>query len=158
MEDVHQLRTFRAVAQQLSFTRAAESLFLTQSAVSHQIAAVERSLNTPLFVRQGRSVTLTAAGRALLGQTTKVFHLLDEYGSRFVRQAAPAGTGAAADCGIDDGLPVSDSRIGARVSGVVSVVFAGDHGGGFAADDGAGAAESGGPRRIIIRAERNRSG
>ena len=41
MEDVHQLRVFTAVAENLSFTRAAEVLFMTQSGVSHQIARLE---------------------------------------------------------------------------------------------------------------------
>ena len=54
MEDVHQLRVFAAVAEHLSFTRAAEVMFLTQSAVSHQVARLEQSLGAPLFDRDGR--------------------------------------------------------------------------------------------------------
>src|SRR5215510_12822258 len=45
------LRTFEAVARQLSFTRAADELALTQSAVSHQIGALERHLGARLFSR-----------------------------------------------------------------------------------------------------------
>ncbi len=44
MEDMHQLRVFVAVAENLSFTRAAEVLFMTQSGVSHQIARLEQRL------------------------------------------------------------------------------------------------------------------
>jgi DNA-binding transcriptional LysR family regulator len=78
MDDVHQLRVFRSVAENLSFTRTAEILFLTQSAVSHQIARLERELGTPLFLRQGRSVSLTHAGATLLKHTRHIFAALDE--------------------------------------------------------------------------------
>ena len=44
MLDVHQLKIFASVAENLSFTKAAERLFLTQSAVSHQIARLEREI------------------------------------------------------------------------------------------------------------------
>ena len=44
MEDVHQIKSFLAVAEYLSFTRAAETLFLTQSAVSRQIKELEDEL------------------------------------------------------------------------------------------------------------------
>ena len=43
MEDMHQLRVFTAVADNLSFTRAAEVLFMTQSGVSHQVARLEQA-------------------------------------------------------------------------------------------------------------------
>lgn len=92
MEDVHQLKVFLAVAQNLSFTRAAESLFLTQSAVSHQIAALERALDTPLFERRGRTVTITAAGSVLVDRARRVFAALDE-AAFAVRSAAKPGLG-----------------------------------------------------------------
>jgi DNA-binding transcriptional LysR family regulator len=53
MEDVHQLKVFSTVAAHLSFTRAAEALLLTQSAVSHQVASLARTLGAPLFDRGG---------------------------------------------------------------------------------------------------------
>jgi LysR family transcriptional regulator, low CO2-responsive transcriptional regulator len=77
MENVHQLRVFVAVAETLSFTRAAERLFLTQSAVSHQIAKLERELGCELLTREGRGVTLTTAGRALLHQARRVFAAIE---------------------------------------------------------------------------------
>jgi LysR family transcriptional regulator, low CO2-responsive transcriptional regulator len=76
MEDAHQLRVFAAVAENLSFTRAAEVLFLTQSAVSHQIAKLEQHLGTSLFERRGRGVTLTDAGKVLLTHAKRVFTAL----------------------------------------------------------------------------------
>lgn len=92
MEDVHQLKVFLAVAENLSFTRAAETLFLTQSAVSHQVAALERKLNTPLFARHGRSVTLTSAGLVLVERSRRVFAALEE-AEAAVRAAAKPGHG-----------------------------------------------------------------
>jgi DNA-binding transcriptional LysR family regulator len=64
--DLHKLEIFRCVATLGSFSRAAGALFLTQSAVSQQIAAMERALGVPLFSRSARGVTLTTAGASLL--------------------------------------------------------------------------------------------
>lgn len=93
MEDVQSLRVFQAVAQNLSFTRAAEGLFLTQSAVSHQIARLERELGTPLFERLGRRVELTAAGQALQRHCARVFAVLEE-ARLAVKQAARPDAGS----------------------------------------------------------------
>jgi len=59
------LRAFEAVARRLSFSAAADELFLTQSAISRQIKALEGELGAPLFNRGTRKVELTAAGEAL---------------------------------------------------------------------------------------------
>ena len=64
--ELWQLRTFRIVAETLNFTRAAERLNLTQSAVSHQIKALERELGEPLFIRAKRGVKLSQAGKVAL--------------------------------------------------------------------------------------------
>ncbi len=66
------LRAFVAVAEQGSFSRAADSLFLTQSAVSKRIAALEDELRAPLFDRIGRSVHLTEAGAVLLTRARRI--------------------------------------------------------------------------------------
>jgi len=89
MEDVHQLRVFAAVAEHLSFTRAAEVMFLTQSAVSHQIARLEQSLGAPLFDRDGRKVKLTPAGRTLLHQARRVFAALEDARAAVQASARP---------------------------------------------------------------------
>jgi LysR family transcriptional regulator, low CO2-responsive transcriptional regulator len=86
MLDVHSLKVFESVAQNLSFTRAAEVLFLTQSAVSHQIARMERELGVTLFNRLGRRVELTRAGETLLAQSRRVFAAIDD-AAIAVRQA-----------------------------------------------------------------------
>ncbi|HEY8014103.1 MAG TPA: LysR family transcriptional regulator, partial [Dongiaceae bacterium] len=58
------LRAFEAAARHGSFRAAAEELAITQSAVSHQIAGLERRLGTALFRRKSRRVELTEAGAA----------------------------------------------------------------------------------------------
>lgn len=66
MIDVRRLRVLREVAQQGSFSGAGEALGYTQSAVSQQIAALERETGTVLVERNARGVRLTDAGRALV--------------------------------------------------------------------------------------------
>lgn len=58
------LRGFEAAGRLLSFTRAAAELFVTQSALSRQVQALEESLGVPLFVRRHRALALTPAGAA----------------------------------------------------------------------------------------------
>ena len=58
------LRGFEAAARHLSFTRAAEELFLTQSAISRQIQALEAFVGLPLFERRHKALALTPAGEA----------------------------------------------------------------------------------------------
>ena len=59
------LRAFESAARHLSYTRAADELHVTQSAVSHQIRHMEDLWKLKLFMRQGRSLVLTEAGQAL---------------------------------------------------------------------------------------------
>lgn len=64
--ELRELRIFVAVAEELSFTGAAARLHLSQQSVSANVARLERRVGTPLLVRTTRSVSLTAAGGALL--------------------------------------------------------------------------------------------
>jgi DNA-binding transcriptional LysR family regulator len=64
--DLRQLRSFVTVADERQFTRAADRLLIAQPAVSTQIRRLERELGEPLFHRDRRETTLTAAGQALL--------------------------------------------------------------------------------------------
>ena len=60
------IRAFEAAARLLSFTRAAEELSITQSAVSHGIRELEARIGRPLFLRDGRRLALTETGRLYL--------------------------------------------------------------------------------------------
>ena len=68
--EVRRLRIFTAVAQRGSFTAAAEELFMTHSAVSQQMALLERQLGLPLMVRGPRGVELTEPGQVLAARST----------------------------------------------------------------------------------------
>lgn len=57
------LRSFEAAARHLSFTKAAEELFVTQAAVSHQVKSLEDFLGVSLFLRRNRALLLTEAGQ-----------------------------------------------------------------------------------------------
>jgi LysR family transcriptional regulator, glycine cleavage system transcriptional activator len=72
------LRAFEAVARRLSFSAAAEELFLTQPAISRQIKALEDELGAPLFVRGTRKVELTNAGAQLLRSVLPLLQRLDQ--------------------------------------------------------------------------------
>lgn len=64
--NLNQVQVFCAVAKHLSFSMAAEELFITQPAVSQQVKALERQLNVKLFERVGHKLFLTEAGEAIL--------------------------------------------------------------------------------------------
>ncbi|HVL59291.1 MAG TPA: transcriptional regulator GcvA [Burkholderiaceae bacterium] len=70
------LRAFEAAARRLSFTLAADELFLTQSAVSRQIKALEEHLGVPLFERRHRALVLNEAGQSLYRTTADVLERL----------------------------------------------------------------------------------
>ena len=63
---LYALRAFEAAARLSSFTRAGEELSITQSAISRHIRTLEEHFACRLFVRSGRSLQLTEAGRVLL--------------------------------------------------------------------------------------------
>jgi DNA-binding transcriptional LysR family regulator len=90
--ELAQFRTLRAVAETLSFTRAAERLGLTQSAVSHQVKALEAELGEPLFVRSKRGVLLSDGGRAALEHAGRILDEADALRARLPGEGrAPSG-------------------------------------------------------------------
>ncbi len=75
---VHQLTVFRTVAQHLSYTRAAETLYLSQPAVAQQVKSLEQMLGLRLFARRGRGIVLTPAGQEFLSHAERFLTLLAE--------------------------------------------------------------------------------
>ncbi|MBS9384697.1 MAG: LysR family transcriptional regulator [Nostocales cyanobacterium LE14-WE4] len=73
-----QLRILKAIAQEGSFKRAADSLYVSQPAVSLQVQNLERQLDVPLFDRGGRRAQLTEAGHLLLSYGDKILSLCQE--------------------------------------------------------------------------------
>ncbi|MCP3804120.1 LysR family transcriptional regulator [Allokutzneria sp. A3M-2-11 16] len=71
--EVRELRYFRAVADELNFSRAATRLGIAQPPLSRAIRQLERRIGVQLFVRDTRQVALTPAGHALLAETSRVF-------------------------------------------------------------------------------------
>ena len=67
------LRAFEASARHLSFTRAADELFVTQAAVSHQIKSLEEYLGIKLFMRKNRALLLTEEGQAYFLDIKDIF-------------------------------------------------------------------------------------
>ena len=84
---VGHLRAFEAVARHLNFRAAAEELFLTQSAVSRQIQALEDDVGSALFLRHTRAVELTGAGLTLLRAAGTALERIDG-AVRQIRQRA----------------------------------------------------------------------
>ena len=74
--DNFRLVVFRTVAEQRSFRKAAEELYLTQPAVSFQIKALEEDIGVQLFDRTGAHIALTEAGKLLLGYSQQANALL----------------------------------------------------------------------------------
>ncbi|MBF0139054.1 MAG: LysR family transcriptional regulator [Magnetococcales bacterium] len=72
------LRVFHAVAKHLSFTRAAEELYLTQPAVTFQIRQLEEHFNTRLFDRHHNRISLTDAGEAVFSYAERILDLYRE--------------------------------------------------------------------------------
>ena len=83
---LRQLRYFQAVVERGSFSRAAESVYVSQPALSLQIRELESALGAPLFERESRGVFLTQLGREAHQQTLRVLDealLLETMGKRF---------------------------------------------------------------------------
>ena len=75
MLDIDQLRTFIAISETGSFTKAAEVVNKTQSAVSMQMKRLEERLERPIFARDGRASKLTDDGQRLLDYARRIVKL-----------------------------------------------------------------------------------
>jgi DNA-binding transcriptional LysR family regulator len=89
--ELRQVRTFRVVAEELSFSRAAARLGYVQSSVSAQVAALERELGVRLFDRLGRRISLTEAGAVMLAYSRELLDLAGETRDAVIDAGAGAG-------------------------------------------------------------------
>jgi len=76
--ELRHLRYFVAVAEHLSFTRAAARVHVTQSTLSHQIRQLEEEVGQPLFDRIGKKVVTTEAGELFLGFAIRALKEVDQ--------------------------------------------------------------------------------
>jgi len=83
--DIDQLKTFLAIVDTGTYTRAGEETNKTQSAVSMQMKRLEETLGRPLFVKDGRGIRLTADGERLIEYARKLVLLSDEAVSYFTK-------------------------------------------------------------------------
>ena len=89
MLDLDQLRTFVAIAESGSFTKAADAVHKTQSAVSMQMRRLEERIGKPIFARDGRMSKLTEEGERLLGYARRMVRLSDETSPPSTRPSFP---------------------------------------------------------------------
>ena len=78
------LRTFCVAARYESFRTAGEELFITASAVSHQIKSLEEELGEQLFDRTGRDTSLTETGRLLYEEASPLIEQLDTVVAKYI--------------------------------------------------------------------------
>lgn len=88
MPSLELLKAFEAAARLLSFTRAGDELFLSQSAVSRQIQQLEAQLGTPLFIRRPRALLLTEAGQHYFRDVSQALNQLRAAGARLAVPSA----------------------------------------------------------------------
>ena len=90
--NLYRLKIFLAVARRLSYSRAAEDLFISQPAVSRHVASLETELGVQLLGQAGNRVFLTEMGRLVLGYAQRLFDVEEEL-STALAEAANLGRG-----------------------------------------------------------------
>jgi DNA-binding transcriptional LysR family regulator len=123
------LQVFHAVAKHLSFTRAAETLFMTQPAVTFQIKQLEEHLSTRLFDRAQGRIALTPAGQLAFDYAERILALSAELDTRLKEMsgqtAGPLLIGASMTIG-EYVLPQLLGKFKARFPAVVPTLFVGN--------------------------------
>lgn len=82
------IRYFECAATNLSFTKASEELFVTQSAVSKQIRTLEERIGCKLFIRRGPNLELTAQGKSLLDTVSSALEIIDNGITNLLRESS----------------------------------------------------------------------
>src|SRR5262245_4048363 len=125
------VRTLQAIARSGSFSRAGETLHLSQPAISHHVRHLERAVGVPLLTRRGRRASPTEAGAVLLEHAAHAFRMLDEARDAIQRLQGrvagrvTVGTGATASIYL---LPPILRRLRARHPQLELVVVTGNAG------------------------------
>lgn len=101
-----QMKYFITAARCLSFTKAAQQLYITQPALSRQILSMEKELNLQLFIRTGGHVRLTPAGKILCEKFQKIYE--DYQKAVFMAEQSFRGLSGSLNIGILDGARVGD--------------------------------------------------
>lgn len=109
--DLRQLKTFRAVAELGSLSKAADRLHVAQPALSRQIKLLEHDLKTPLFTRHGRGMVPTEAGRLLFEKTTGLVRRLEQ-----AREDVLAVAGVPAGRVVVGLVPTVSAALSARIA------------------------------------------
>jgi len=86
--ELHHLKLFNTLATELSFSKTANLLYISQPAVSIQIKKLEDELGLKLFDRSGKNLHLTGHGKLLYEYTKKIFLILDEAETVFTNQSS----------------------------------------------------------------------
>lgn len=75
--NLNQLKYFVAVAENLSFTKAASQYYISQTAITQQVKALEELIGTPLLDRNTRPISLTPAGKTFLGEAKSILQRME---------------------------------------------------------------------------------
>ncbi|ACT01767.1 LysR family transcriptional regulator [Paenibacillus sp. JDR-2] len=89
--DIQLLKVFSATAKEGSISKAAQKLNFAQSNVTHKIQQLEADLQTQLFYRHNRGITLTPSGQILVSYAEKILHVIQEARSAVVDSKVPTG-------------------------------------------------------------------
>jgi DNA-binding transcriptional LysR family regulator len=126
---MRRLQVFHAVAKHLSFTKAADALFMTQPAVTFQVKQLEEYLNVRLFDRSQGRITLTPAGALALEYAERILALSAELDTRMKelagQAAGPLAIGASMTIG-EYVLPQLIGQFKARFPAVMPTLFVGN--------------------------------
>ena len=100
--EIRQLRSFVAVADTLNFSRAADSLYLSQPALTRQIQELERELGVPLIIRTTRRVELTTAGEELRHRAKDLISRMEKIPPEVKKLAGRDKSGKTLNVGMDE--------------------------------------------------------